>query len=134
MFHKKTASPILTARAFHGFTLIEVMIVVTIMSIVVAIAAPTWWRARERSQQKTCQENLQKIDGAKEQWALENQKPGSTSVALDNLIGSDGGAYLKYRVECPSNGVYVLGTITEQTNCSITTPFDHNEDPGAALK
>lgn len=56
-------------RTAKGFTLVEIMIVVAIIGIIIAIAVPAFLRARENSRGRACQENLSKIDGAKEQYA-----------------------------------------------------------------
>lgn len=42
-------------------------------------------RARRIKRMKTCQENLTKIDGAKEQWALENNKTPGTYMTESDL-------------------------------------------------
>ena len=108
-----------------GFTLIEIMIVVAILGIVIAIAASTWIRQREISQLRVCQENLTKINGAKQQWALENNKPATAEPAWDDLVTPDGGGYLKMMPKCPASGTYTLNTVNENATCSVSVP-DHN--------
>src|ERR1700760_860397 len=68
-----------------GFTLIEIMIVVAIIGLLAAIAIPNFVRARTTSQQNACINNLRLIDGAKQQWALENKKVSTSSPASTDL-------------------------------------------------
>ncbi|HLH53787.1 MAG TPA: type II secretion system protein [Verrucomicrobiae bacterium] len=57
--------------ARRGFTLVEIMIVVTIMALLAAIAVPNFVRARTTSQRNACINNLRQIDAAKQQWAFD---------------------------------------------------------------
>jgi prepilin-type N-terminal cleavage/methylation domain-containing protein len=66
----------LTARR-SGFTLVEIMIVVAIIALLAAIAVPSFLRARKRSQATSTLETLRMIDGAKDQYAIENSKGGA---------------------------------------------------------
>jgi prepilin-type N-terminal cleavage/methylation domain-containing protein len=67
-----------------GFTLVEIMIVVAIIALLAAIAVPSFLRARKRSQATATLETLRMIDGAKDQYALENAKgPTITPGAVD---------------------------------------------------
>ena len=117
-------------RFAKGFTLVEIMIVVAIIGIIIAIAVPAFLRARENSRGQACQENLSKIDGAKEQYALEFKLANGGTVTFDNLItppnATAGQGYLKATPTCPSSGTYGIAVIGTAPTCSIgstNTPF-----------
>ena len=75
------------------------MIVVAIIGLLAAIAIPNFIRARTTSQKNACINNLRQIDGAIQQWALENKKAAAATVAF-----TDVSPYLKNSVICPSGG------------------------------
>ena len=101
-----------------GFTLVEIMIVVAIIGLLAAIAIPSFVKARTNSQTNSCKENLRQIEGAKEQWAMDN------GVAQASAINTTGVAtYLKSGKfpACPANGTYTYGAIGTDAGCSIVT-------------
>lgn len=101
-----------------GFTLVEIMIVVAIIGIIIAIAVPAFLRARENARGRACQENLSKIDGAKEQYALEEKVANDVEPTWDGLIKTDGTGYLKTTPFCPSTSTeYTIGTMGEAPTC-----------------
>jgi prepilin-type N-terminal cleavage/methylation domain-containing protein len=63
-----------------GFTLVEIMIVVAIIALLAAIAVPNFLRARKRSQATAILEEMRLIDGAKDQYAIENNLAGSSPI------------------------------------------------------
>jgi prepilin-type N-terminal cleavage/methylation domain-containing protein len=110
-----------------GFTLVEIMIVVAIIGILIAIAVPGFVKARTQSRNRACQENLTKIDGAKEQWALENNKAVGTDCTMDDLYVDDGSGYLKSSPQCPAadGEDYTVNAIGTAPACPVV---DDNAD------
>ena len=110
-------------RSSKGFTLVEIMIVVAIIGIIIAIAVPAFLRARENSRGQACQENLSKIDGAKEQYALEFKVSNGATVAFTDLTNpgsaGSGEGYLKTEPKCPAGGSYTIEVIGKDPECSI---------------
>src|SRR5206468_9297075 len=94
----KYSMKIRTSRK-SGFTLVEIMIVVAIIGLLAAIAIPNFIKARTTSQKNACINNLRQIDGAIQQWALENKKDSAATVAFTDISG-----YLKNSVICPAGG------------------------------
>lgn len=70
-----------------GFTLVEIMIVVAIIALLAAIAVPGFLRSRKRSQATAILNDARIIDGAIDQYAIENNMTGSSSVRVTTLKG-----------------------------------------------
>ena len=104
-----------TTSPKSGFTLVEIMITVTIIGLLAAIAIPNFVRSRNTTQKKGCINNLRQIDGAKHQWALEYRKGDGATPVPDEL-----GAYiLRGRFPtCPIIGQYTIGSMTNCPICS----------------
>jgi len=98
-----------------GFTLVEIMIVVAIIGLLAAIAIPNFVRARTTAQTNACINNLRQIDGAKEQWALENNATDGGAVT-DAQVGD----YIKGGFPtCPANGTYTTGNVGTDPACDV---------------
>ncbi|MSU62307.1 MAG: type II secretion system protein [Pedosphaera sp.] len=101
-----------------GFTLVEIMIVVAIIGLLAAIAIPNFVKARTSAQKNACINNLRQIDGAIEQWALEQkQKQGDTVTTSGANSIAD---YLKGSVlpTCPAdNSAYVETIVGANPTC-----------------
>lgn len=110
-----------TNRQHNGFTLVEIMIVVAIIGLLAAIAIPNFIKARTTAQMNACINNLRQIDGAIQQWALEQKKDTTATVAY-----SDISSYLRNSVVCPSGGTtfansYSITTVAAKPTCTRVT-------------
>ena len=72
-----------TKRA--GFTLVEIMIVVAIIALLAAIAVPNFLRSRKRSQATQVLEDLRILDGAVDQYSIENSKGASITPSFADV-------------------------------------------------
>ena len=110
----------------RGYTMTEIAIVAAVISIIVAIAVPTWLRQRELARASACQENLAKIDDAKEVYAMEFRVSNGSAINFpDDLLQPPGSApkegYLRQEPRCQAGGSYTAGVIGEDPTCSIGT-------------
>ena len=97
---KKSAS----ARSINGFTLVEIMIVVSIIAMLAALAVPGFLRARKRSQASRIINDLRLIDSAVDEYAIENNKTSGAPVAV-----ADWTNYLKKGTTLYLTGIDILG-------------------------
>jgi prepilin-type N-terminal cleavage/methylation domain-containing protein len=107
-----------------GFTLVEIMIVVAIIGMLAAIAIPNFVKARTSAQKNACIANLRQIEGAKEQWALENKKTeGAATSGSEDAIN----AFLRGggTPSCPGNGTYTYNTVGATPTCSLGPTAGH---------
>jgi len=112
----------------QGFTLVEIMTVVALIGFLIAIAIPTFFRSRELSRKRACQENQQKMDGAKQAWALEARAPRTATPTWADLVGNT--RYLRTSPRCPATGTYTINSIIENPTCSLSdqTSYPHTFD------
>ena len=100
-----------------GWTLLEIMIVVSFIGFLAAIAIPNFIHARSTSHEKTCLNNLRQIDAAAQCWAAENNKKSLDSYTLNDIKD-----YLQRSIipQCPSGGQYGPSfTVGEAPTCTI---------------
>lgn len=119
-------------RKTGGFTLVEIMIVVAIIALLAAIAVPSFLRARKRSQATASLESLRMIDAAKDQYAIENGKNGTTTPT-----GPDLAVYVKRGTKLYND--LVANAPVDALNASISinaidTPPNINASTKTALQ
>jgi competence protein ComGC len=85
--------------------------------LLLAVVVPNIVKARTTSSHNACINNLRQIDGAKEQWALENKKTSNDTPQDSDLFGTD--KYVKFKPSCPAGGTYSLNSMGQKPACSI---------------
>jgi len=91
---------------------------IPIIGMMAAIAIPNFVKARSTAQMNMCISNLRQIDGAKQQWALENKKQTTDTPTAQELD-----TYLHRSfttLKCPAGGVYTINAVGEKPTCSIS--------------
>jgi hypothetical protein len=89
------------------------------VGMMAAIAVPNFVRARSMAQSNVCINNLKQLDGAKEQWALENKKKDGDEVKMSDLVPS----YIKSEPRCPAGGgSYILNAVGTNPACPNCNP------------
>jgi type II secretory pathway pseudopilin PulG len=80
------------------------MIVVAIIALLAAIALPNFLRARKRSEASKILEDLRVLDGATDQYAMDNNKISGMNPAFSDLQ-----AYLKAGTTLYNTGTDLFG-------------------------
>ncbi|MDB6025008.1 MAG: hypothetical protein JWM68_1231 [Verrucomicrobiales bacterium] len=70
---------------------------------------------RQRETVNSCINNLRQLDGATDQWAIENKKANGDLVTANDIS-----PYLKKYPQCASGGTYTVGPVGTSPTC--TTP------------
>jgi general secretion pathway protein G len=73
----------LNRTAWRGFTILELMVVITIMMIIMAIAVPAYQHHIIESRESVLKQNLYTLDNIIEQYRLDK---GQSPQTLDDLV------------------------------------------------
>lgn len=126
-------NPLAKDPADRGMTLLEVIIVLSIIGILVTIVMPTFNRPRERVQASLCTSNLRQLRDAKQIWSIDHNKAVDDTPTPEDLA-----PYLRTgtQLKCPSirgpapymTEHYEIGTVEEEPQCRIV-PETHLLSP-----
>lgn len=113
-------------RAYKGFTLVEIMIVVAIIGILASIAFSNIQNYRNKAVKYTCITNLREIDNNISLWAINNGKTDADIVTVQDLVP----VHIKTTPYCPLDSAkqgYALTTVSEKPKCP-SDPANHRID------
>ncbi len=74
-------------------------------------------RSRATGTRNSCVANLKQIDGAKQQWAIDERKGGGDVPSERELFGR--ALYIKRAPVCPEGGKYRIGNVRENPRCTV---------------
>ena len=96
-----------------GFSLIEMLVVVTIIAAIAALITTAVMSALQQQNVRVCQNNMLTIEAAKDEYIRDH--PGATSIDENAFT-----QYFRFGIpKCPDGGTYNnLYVLTQQVNCS----------------
>jgi prepilin-type N-terminal cleavage/methylation domain-containing protein len=108
----------------RGYTLIELMLVVTIMAVLIAVPAPMFARAVEQPKLDVATANLRSIWAAERFYFLENGRYGSLSDLMADTLAHDlidptilsGSTFYSYTVVPSLDGLSFVATATRPSS------------------
>lgn len=93
----------------------RIVIFIVVAVGLAALTIPNYVTGRCGTPNAACINNLRQIDGAKEQWALENHQPKGSPAIVEEI-----NKYIKGgQPKCPQGGVYIYGNIDEPPRCTV---------------
>ena len=103
----------------NGFTLIEILVVISIISVLVALLLPAVQAARESARRMQCTNNLKQIG-----LGVHNFESGNKKLPNSGQCDSTGGSTTTYMIH--STATQILPYIEQQT---IYNLLNHNANP-----
>jgi len=101
-------------RAENGFSAPELIVVITVIALLSATAAISYYKIQERVRLDNCQANMQIIEDAKTRWLKDHFGEGDpTQSDLASTM------LLKEFPVCPDHGTYSGFGIYESVQCSV---------------
>lgn len=122
----------LRGREFAIAGIVMSVIGIPIFGLLLPIACPGYIETRNRTRMRMCQENLTRIDGAKEHWSFKHDRPLGTHPAEADLVGPD--RYLKVFPTEPTGASYVIGSIGEDPTCTSGLPGHSLAEVGRSIR
>ena len=100
-----------------GFTLLEVLLVVSLLGIILAITIPNIGAGSRKANDELCSSTKLIIQAAAEQYeALERNSTDLSKEVdfIDYLVKKE---YLRYKLECPNGGTYKFDGVKKEVTC-----------------
>ena len=107
-------------RKDQGFTLIEMVVALFIVSVVMAIAIPGLQKAGESAAITGCEGNQKMIRAAMTEYYLDHHQypqDGNSAAILTDLKQN---GYLESTPKCPSGGQYVITIAANDQSFTVT--------------
>jgi hypothetical protein len=106
-------------------TIIYLVVGIFCAVCLIIISIPSTLPEHTYSFRAACINNLRLIDGAKQEWAINNKKSSNAVPTWHDLLPLIGGIYRTNVPTCPANGTYSIHEIKDLPTCTI---------PGHALE
>jgi type II secretory pathway pseudopilin PulG len=97
-----------TDRTTSGFTLVEVLLLITLVGLLLTVALPNSLRAHKNSDAHHCRANLEDIQSTIGAWDSNESIEQKIRKYLD-----------KGEVRCPSGGRYILVGAGQEPTCAV---------------
>lgn len=116
-----------TSRQFRGFTLIELMVTLTIIALLLSIVAPRYFSSVSRAQETTLKQNLALLRDAIDKYYADN---GQYPSALQDLVQKH---YIRAVPEDPITDSATTWTVEPPAEADKGKVYDiHSGASGAA--
>ena len=119
-------------RKKKGFTILEIMIVVAIIGLLTAIAAPGFKKVRDNVRKDSCYNNMRVIAHAVQQYSLDNNLPVNIPVSIydDYIMPSNRERnpelYIPRHLVCPAGKIdYNKWIDSGSLNVTCQSPESH---------
>ncbi len=103
---------------------VKVVACLFVIGLLAALAIPNFVKSRTTACVNSCIANLKQIDGANQQWALENKKTDGDMVDPKGSV-----TYLKGGVAptCPAGGSYTIAVVVSNPpTCTLSSTLGHS--------